>query len=476
MKRSRALYFHPKVNEGKIRALEALHVEYLRYLQACVEVMISSMRMSVSRKELLRFFPKEKVLSTNIVMACQQHAAEIVSGWTTSLYTRKLKRHIKNLAKEGEITEATQIALFTVGKYGVDRPSETIPQEAIDQYWSFLLDESLVGRTPTISNRVGMRMSIHTSDIRVVPEVDLTTWWLGISHLRKSHRLWVPIVANPHIKDPSEIVNGCMIRKDRRGRWRVEVLERKLIEDPKLDLTSPRVGVDVGLNVIAATSTGKLYGADLKPKFDTLYAKVKTLRGNRQRQGLRLNSPRLDRLEERLSGLIKSSTGFVANSLVRDYPGHAFVIEDLDLSGCRGQKRFAYRALHNSLKTKAPIIVVNPAYSSQECPSCGYVHRGNRSGTKFKCRGCGKISHADVVGGKNLLRRSEDNLILLDDSPSEVKTILRERYLDLRAGVSSSGRSATVLAASSRRLTTRVNSPGNAGTALNAEDPAMGQA
>jgi hypothetical protein len=34
MKRSRILYLHPKTNEGKIRALEALNVEYRRYLQS----------------------------------------------------------------------------------------------------------------------------------------------------------------------------------------------------------------------------------------------------------------------------------------------------------------------------------------------------------------------------------------------------------------------------------------------------------
>jgi len=403
-------------------------------------------------------------------MACQQHAIEIVSAWVTTTYVRKLKRHIKGLAKEGLITESTKIALLTIGKYSYDHATDLISQEVLDQYWSFLLDKDLVGKTPTISDRIGIRLSVHTSAIRKIDDTKISAWWLGFSNLKKGRRIQVPIVANPHVKSPDEIVNGCMIRKDRRGRWRVEVLEKKLIEEPKLDLSAPRVGVDVGLNVIAATSAGRIYGADLKPKFDTLYAKVKTLRANRQRQGLRINSPRLDRLEEHLSGLIKTSTGFVANSLVRDYPGHAFVIEDLDLRGCKGQKRFAYKALHKSLATKAPVIVVNPAYTSQMCPSCGYVSRSNRSGIKFQCRGCGRISHADVVGGRNLLGRSEDKEIGIYDHPSEVKTLLSQRYLALRAGDSSSGRSTTELAASSRRLTTRAISAKSTGTASNAED------
>lgn len=177
---------------------------------------------------------------------------------------------------------------------------------------------------------------------------------------------------------------------------------------PALGKDAPTVGVDIGLNVLASTSDGCLYGANVKPKFDKLYAKVKQIRANRQRQGFKETSQRLNVLEDRLSGLVKTATGTVANKLIKDYPGHVFVIEDLDLKGCRGQKRFAYRALQTSLEKKTNTLKVNPAYTSQQCPSCGYVSRKNRAGVKFACKGCGKICHADWVGAVNLLRRSED--------------------------------------------------------------------
>jgi putative transposase len=177
-----------------------------------------------------------------------------------------------------------------------------------------------------------------------------------------------------------------------------------------------------------ALRLGRLFGASLKPKFNALYSKVRDLRANRQRQGFKDNSPRLDRLESRLTGMVKTMAGECANKLVVAHPGAVFVIEDLDLRGCKGTKRFAYRALHHSLVTKAPCEVVNPAYSSQTCPSCWYVSRANRSGTKFHCRACGRKSHADVVGGQGLLGHSEDKEIQLNDHPSAVKALLRERY------------------------------------------------
>jgi putative transposase len=230
----------------------------------------------------------------------------------------------------------------------------------------------------------------------------------------------------------------------------------------------PRIGVDVGLNVVAATSDGRLLGTELKPKFARLYTQVKAVRSNRQRQGLSENSPRLNRLESRLSGLVRTLTGRAANKLVEAYPAHAFVVEDLDLRGCRGPKRMAYRALHHSLELKAPCIVVNPAYTSQTCPSCGFVSRANRHGINFACKFCGRKSHADVVGAQNLLRRSEDKEMARADHPSEVKPILNARHSAWRsrhALLCASGRCSRAPIPIGPRLTTRV--PRGTGTASN---------
>jgi Putative transposase DNA-binding domain len=149
---------------------------------------------------------------------------------------------------------------------------------------------------------------------------------------------------------------------------------------------------------MAATSDGRLLGRELKPKFNALYDKVLAHRRNRQRQELRTDSPRLSALERRLTGMVKTMAGQCANKLVREYPNYVFVIEDLNLRGCRGSKRFAFKAIHHSLTTKAPTSEVNCAFTSQQCPSCGYLSRKNRNGIKFRCRGCGRLSHADVVG------------------------------------------------------------------------------
>ena len=51
---------------------------------------------------------------------------------------------------------------------------------------------------------------------------------------------------------------------------------------------------------------------------------------------------------------------------------------------------------------------VNPAYTSQECPACGYVHKDNRKGDRFRCLMCSYTAPADQAGAVNIRRRHTD--------------------------------------------------------------------
>ena len=460
MKKSRFLYLHPETNSGKVASLEALQTEYTSYLTICVSTMLQARRFSLSKGERQAFFPRCPALSSQIVKNVRAHAVAIVSGWAASKYTVKLRSVIRERFKGGEFDEATRSALCILGKRLIDVPSGKVTQEALNLYWSWLLDEGVVGKSPRISDRVGMRLSEMTSIFGKSENSRLAVWWIGFSHLEAGKsRIQLPLVANPYVKEASDVAKGVLARKTRQGRWRFEVVERKKWEVAELPESAPRLGVDVGLNVMAATSDGRLLGAELKPKFNAVYHTTCDARANRYRQGLKDNSPRLDKLESKLTGLVKTLAGTCANELIAAYPGHVFVVEDLDLRGCRGQKRFAYRALHHSLETKVSCEVVNPAYTSQTCPNCGFVSRRNRNGIKFQCCYCGKISHADVVGGSGLLRRSEDKQIGLVDYPSVVKPILEARHEEwkkFQASLSALGRKKNALEPSSRKLTTEV--------------------
>jgi hypothetical protein len=473
MKKTRFFYLHAETNVGKIAALEALQLAYTTYLAACAQTMLSAHRCSLPLAEKKLFFPGCDLFSSQIVKNVQDHAIQIVSAWAASKYTNTLKPKLTRIFREKGLDAPLYAMLCIIGKNSIDAPTPKITQEALDFYWWLLLDPEACGKPPTISNRCGMRLSEMTAVFGTSEETlrsgagatKLSRWWLGFSHLGIGKaRIQLPLCGNPYISSADEVSSGILARKDKRGRWRFEVVEKKewLVPfggpqgPPKPAPEAKKVGLDVGFNVMVATNDGRLFGQDLKPKFNARYERIKERRANRQRQGLRENSPRLDALEAKLSGLVASMVGEVVNLLLLAYAGYVFVIEDLDLSGCKGQKRFAYRALHKNLERKAPTEVVNPAYTSQECPSCHYVSRKNRSGIKFICRSCGRIAHADVVGGINLLGRSEDKQIVTQNDPAQVKRILRERALhrrSARAKHSSSGERKKAPAPSGPRLT-----------------------
>ncbi len=434
MKKSRSLYLHPECNQGKLDALEALYAEYRAYVGVCVQTMLDARRLTLPRSAKQDFFPPADKLSSQIEKNARDHAILIVSTWAKGVYARKLKHHIRLAYRNREIDDDLRKQLCTLGKHLICEPWKFVTQEAIDLYWGWLVDPKVAGNLPQVSDRIGMRLSEMTGKLQDPQEASYADLWLNLSTLVRRKVVWLPLVGNPYVKRASDVSKGILARKDRRGRWRFETVDTKEWAIPQAQPGSPRVGVDVGLNVIAATSEGHTFGADLKPKFDKLYAKVKSVRANRQRQGIKENSPRLDRLEDSLSGMVKSFTGRVSNELVQRYPDAVFVLEDLDLRGSRGSKRFCYRALTHSLETKAPTEVVNPAYSSQTCPSCGHVSRLNRKGIDFVCRQCGRRSHADVVGGINLRRRSATKQvgsalrITLEHHPSEAKEVLVRLY------------------------------------------------
>jgi predicted RNA-binding Zn-ribbon protein involved in translation (DUF1610 family) len=56
------------------------------------------------------------------------------------------------------------------------------------------------------------------------------------------------------------------------------------------------------------------------------------------------------------------------------------------------------------------IEYVNTFYTSQECTSCGFVHKDNRkTQAQFKCLNCGKKLNADVSSARTIKKRFFNN-------------------------------------------------------------------
>ena len=117
------------------------------------------------------------------------------------------------------------------------------------------------------------------------------------------------------------------------------------------------------------------------------------------------------------------------------------VTERLDIRGkakSKGMSRLVSYWMRGSLKERLEFLAlaigfrhqqVNPAYSSQMCPTCLFVHKDNRKGDLFKCLNCGYTDHADRVSAINLDARVKDNEITVYTPKAVVKSILQARFI-----------------------------------------------
>lgn len=435
--KARLAHLAGDANQGKIAALDALHSAYTGYVRDCVAQLLADRLPDLPQRLRRSYFAGPNTLTSQIRKNAQAHAADMVRTWVAGSYSRKLRDHINE--HKSEFTEHQLMELRCIGKYLLREAGRfgkgTISQEMVDLYWQWVWDPQVSGNPPEVRDTLPMWMTQETCRFNRAEHTEHFGWWIRISTLTGGERIDIPLTDTPYMHE--KLAKSVMVRKDQvSGRWVFQLTDKTPEEVPKGDAGT--VGLDVGLNCLAADSSGNLYGAGFKPEFDRQYQSIRRIRANRQRQGLKRDSKRLARLERRLSGFCKTATGTVVNRLIKNHPNTTWVLEDLDLRGCRGQKRFAYRQLQSTLGRKAATEAVNPAYTSQMCPSCGYVDRANRSGTSFSCKGCERVAHADWVGASNLLERSQDKQIGGDDDPACVLEVLRGRYRARRSARDSS--------------------------------------
>lgn len=181
------------------------------------------------------------------------------------------------------------------------------------------------------------------------------------------------------------------------------------------------VGVDRGVNFLAATydSKGKITfysGRAVKQK----RAKYKQLRRELQQRQTKSARRRLKQIGQRENRWMSDVNHQISKALVESNPaGSMFVLEDLTGIRQATEKVFrknryvmvswAFYDLEQKLKYKAiragsQVINVDPAYTSQTCPKCGFVSKSNRDKKlhSFHCKSCGYRSNDDRVAAMNL--------------------------------------------------------------------------
>ena len=252
------------------------------------------------------------------------------------------------------------------------------------------------------------------------------------SHIRRLSRstgaVWVPKVGWVRFRWSRVVpaARSYRVTCDRAGRWHIAFAAiPPAVPAPG---TGEIVGIDRGVAVSAALSTGELRNA---PRLSTgrqrrlalLQRKLaRSQRGSRRRMARKLA---IARLKARETDARRDWCEKISTDLARRFD--VIRIEDLGIAdmtrSARGTRsepgrsvpqkaglnreimRSGWGLLARRLEDKAPGRVqrVSPAYTSQRCSRCGHVAAGNRkSQAVFACLACAVTLHADVNAARNI--------------------------------------------------------------------------
>ena len=186
------------------------------------------------------------------------------------------------------------------------------------------------------------------------------------------------------------------------------------IPDPVKNSSGSVLGVDLGENNLAATSTGKLFGGGcLSHERD----KYLNLRRRLQSNGSKSAKQLLKKVSGRESRHVRHINHEISRAIIQEaVANNCNVIAMENLTNIRkrikaGKRmrsrlhRWAWAQLQEFVEYKAQaagihVIYVNPAYTSQTCAFCGNI--GNRNRHRFSCPLCGRLAHADLNAGLNI--------------------------------------------------------------------------
>lgn len=211
----------------------------------------------------------------------------------------------------------------------------------------------------------------------------------------------------------------------RHGKYFLHVPATCNVPDASLESVSCVVGVDLGINFLTASydSSGKsrfFSGRAAKQK----QAHYRALRKELQMRQTASSRKRLKAIGERENRWMSDVCHQASKALVSSYPKDTlFILEDL--SGIHGHiKEQVYRKDGRSMlvswafyrmgqyisykaaRNGQSVVFLNRAYTSQACPKCGHVEKGNRNKKKhlFRCKNCGYQSNDDRAAAMNLYR------------------------------------------------------------------------
>jgi IS605 OrfB family transposase len=183
------------------------------------------------------------------------------------------------------------------------------------------------------------------------------------------------------------------------------------------------LGVDLGIVNIATDSNGKNYSGKQVNINRCIHAHRKQ---RLQKKGTKAAKRKLKTLAGKQARYQKDVNHCISKQIVQDAQrtGSKIALEDLGgirkrVTAKRNQRarlaNWGFHQLRTFITYKAqrvgiPVVLVDPRYTSQECPSCGHIANQNRRNrNEFQCVQCGTAGPADAIAARNIRARAAVN-------------------------------------------------------------------
>lgn len=197
--------------------------------------------------------------------------------------------------------------------------------------------------------------------------------------------------------------------------WYLHLGYRKEKPEPDVGSTTQNgtvLGVDLGVNNIAVTSTARFFSAG---KLNHVRREFEKTRGELQDCGTQSAHRTMQEASGREDEYVKHELHDVANGIVDEALEHecaGIIFEDLEgirerLPEADWHSQWAFRRLKRYVEYRAEmeglfVDTVDPKNTSKRCSDCGCVSDENRNQDKFECQRCENRNHADYNAAKNV--------------------------------------------------------------------------
>lgn len=431
-----------RCNAGKLQALDAMHAEWCRLLPLVGQHLWGKfLAGEVAGKSLSSAVGPDSVFgATPLVTSVKQCLAVAVEGqikaWRGNLKLRitrlvmRSDRYASNEAVRHQLLWLNSMQLWLVPlaqqRQLLAESKGKTQVGAIDERCSRLLRRYVRAyihrfKPPRFENlplQVNQLSAVWApAQSSTLPDV---RYWLRISTLVRGARIELPIRENAYAAQfaGEQALTFCLIPKE--GSWYVKVCKKLPKAEPR-PAKGPVLGLDTGMVNLLSTSQGAIYGKDFNLQLRRWDERLQALTKGLQQAGeYKLSHcQRYRDFVRRMRGWLTSQIRCaVKRALALGQPS-TVVIEALTFSSQPGVlskkmnrlvRRMGVGVFKTALEHKAELlgfklVEVNPAYTSQECGSCGFISRLNRKGNSFTCVCCGKQAHADAQASRNLVER-----------------------------------------------------------------------